>query len=332
MHIFFSVDNRFVPYLSVMLASMLEHAHGENRYVLHILHRDLSKDNREALKIQIAMDKRFSIDFVDVSDYLKGREFYTESRKDLNQSTYYRLMIPYIFPELDKAFYLDGDMVALTDIARLDLIKLDNKLLAAVRDYQGIADVYCPETEEKYYIRDTLGIENPDELIIAGLLILNLKEFRRCWSMEELLELAESREWKHHDQDILNVLSAGNKKILDAKWNILPDIGIYKYLPEELYNEWKNGSKCPYVVHFGGDRKPWKYPNIPYAHLFWKYAKFTLYNREIRAIRRKEFLHDDEFRKIYIEQLIVPYGSLRRAGVRKIWKSIRLLRRGATEV
>ena len=323
MNIFFSVDEGFVPYLSVMIASMMAHASDGNRYEMHILERGLDLECQRVLQKQVSEDSRFSLDFIDVGEYLEGKNFYTESRKDLNQSTYYRLLIPYLYPEMDRAVYLDGDMVALRDIARLDRTKLGENLLAAVRDYQGIANVYREETDEREYIEKTIGIKDPDELIIAGLLVMNLREFRKRWTFAELLEMASSREWRHHDQDILNVLSAGNKVLLDARWNILPDIGTYKRMPDWLYQEWKKGSRRPFVVHFGGDRKPWKYPNIPYAALFWKYARKSPFYKEICSRRKESFLHSSAFRRVFFEQLAVPVGSRRRAVVSKIWKSIR---------
>ena len=120
MNIFFSVDDKFVPYLSVMLASVLAHAKDGNRYDLYILGTGIRPEYQKMLQQQVKEDRRFSLEFVDVTAQLAGRQFYTESRKDLNQSTYYRLLIPYLYPEMDRAVYLDGDMVALTDIARLD--------------------------------------------------------------------------------------------------------------------------------------------------------------------------------------------------------------------
>lgn len=323
MNIFFSVDEGFVPYLSVMIASMMAHASEGNRYELHILEQELNPDYQRMLLRQIGGDSRFSLDFVDVGEYLSGRSFYTESRKDLNQSTYYRLLIPYLYPEMDRAVYLDGDMVALRDIARLDRVELGENLLAAVRDYQGIANFYREETDERDYIENVIGIKDPDELIIAGLLVMNLKEFRKRWALEELLDMASSREWRHHDQDILNVLSAGNKVLLDARWNILPDIGTYRRMPGWLYEEWKKGAERPFVVHFGGSLKPWKYPNVPYAALFWKYAKKSPFYKEILARRRGGLLHSSAFRRTFLEQLAVPVGSRRRAVISRIWKSIR---------
>ena len=330
MNIFFSVDEGFVPYLSVMIASMMAHASEGKRYDMHVLERGLDPECQRMLQEQVSEDSRFSLDFVDVGEHLSGRNFYTESRKDLNQSTYYRLLIPYLYPEMDRAVYLDGDMVALRDIARLDRTELGENLLAAVRDYQGISNVYREETDERDYIENTIGIQNPDDLIIAGLLVMNLKEFRKRWSLRELLDMASSREWRHHDQDILNVLSAGNKVLLDARWNILPDVGLYRRMPDWLYSEWKKGSVRPFVVHFGGELKPWKYPNIPYAALFWKYAKKSPFYKEICSRRRESILHSSAFRRVFFEQLVVPVGSRRRAAVSKVWKSIRSSRQEMT--
>ena len=53
MNIFFSVDEGFVPYLSVMIASMMAHASEGKRYELHVLESGLNPDYQRMLLRQI---------------------------------------------------------------------------------------------------------------------------------------------------------------------------------------------------------------------------------------------------------------------------------------
>jgi lipopolysaccharide biosynthesis glycosyltransferase len=66
---------------------------------------------------------------------------------------------------------------------------------------------------------------------------------------------------KHHDQDALNAIFAGNYKELSAKYNFIPmhtDVGIQR----------------PFIVHFA--EKPWYFFSaVPYREEYFCYLKKT---------------------------------------------------------
>jgi len=47
----------------------------------------------------------------------------------------------------------------------------------------------------------------------------------------------------------------------------------------------------PQIIHFNLASKPWLNEQVPYDHLFWKYAAGTGYEDDIKA-RRRAFLQD----------------------------------------
>jgi lipopolysaccharide biosynthesis glycosyltransferase len=282
--IIFSANDYFVPYTAVMIQSMMEYSHSDNEYHIFILHQDISLKIITMLEHQISEYSNFSIEFINVSEFIEGYNFFTGNRNDLTIEAYFRLLIPDLFQQYEKVLYLDGDMLCHTDIADLFAIRLDTKLLAAVRDLGAIRDYYRRRKRgkpDKGYGIST--VSNPDTYFNSGMLILNIRQFRETLPTKKLLEFAVSNSWKMHDQDVLNILCENRVLLLPLRWNfIYPNSNFEhdnyeKYLPDYLYNEYQNERNNPNIIHLAGSsRKPWEnWGNIPYFEDFWKYATRT---------------------------------------------------------
>lgn len=318
----FSSNDYFVPYMSVMLASVMTHASDEYFYEIILLHSGISEKNISNLKKQISTKKNFSFRLLNVSAQIQGCDFYTENKAFLTAETYYRLLAPFLLEEYDWAIYLDGDMVAMTDVAALAEVEVGQALVAAVRDFCGLTEVYDPELSRRSYMEQTLGIQRCDDYYIAGLLVMNLRAFRQEFSMEQMLELALSRKWECHDQDILNSLTQGRTKLLDARWNVLQDYGKHHLLPKELYQEWYFSLRNPHVIHYGGGMKPWRFPRVPRADCFWRYAKMSPFYEEIKTRQKQEWKENPRYRLKYCLQLLFPVGGRMRDGIKRITRPL----------
>ena len=112
--IFYACDNRFVKFTMVSIASILEHASPEYRYDFHVLHTDITPQTMEA--VYRMQRENVSICFDDVSDHLETISNKLPIRDYYTKTTYYRLFIAEMFPELDKAIYIDSDTVVCGDI------------------------------------------------------------------------------------------------------------------------------------------------------------------------------------------------------------------------
>ena len=304
-----SCNEFFVPYMSVMLASLVEHASAQNSYEIIVFHAGISQVLQDELFQQIKQYKNFSIRLLDVREQIKGFSFYTENRNSLTEETYYRLLAPYLLAEYEKAIYMDGDMVVLADVAKLHEIDLGSYLIGAVRDYCGLAEMYDANSYRRAYMESILNEENLDNYYVAGLLVMNLKQFRECFTMRELLEMATSREWEFHDQDVLNVLTQGRTLILDSRWNVLQNYGKHQLLPNLIYDEWKRSIQDPWIIHYGGHLKPWLFPRVPRAKYFWHYAVKTHFYNDIKHRKREEWRKNSLYRKKYLKQLFFPLGG-----------------------
>lgn len=271
--IFYASDSNYLPYLSVSLISLMKNANKNYKYNIYILHSGINKDEQQPI-LDLANDI-FNIEFVNVSERLNEVNGNLQLRDYYTGATYYRIFIANMFPNLDKAIYLDSDTIVLGDISKLYSYDLLDNYLGAISD-----KVVASHPVFQDYCKEVLGIL-PNRYINAGILLMNLKKFKEDDFYSKFKDLLiEYKFCVAQDQDYLNVLCKDKIKYLPYSWNTMPVGGENKMLPN--------------LIHYNLTMKPWHYADIPYAGLFWKYAKESSYIDDIRkefgnhTIERKE--------------------------------------------
>ena len=274
--IVFCSDNNFMPATSVAIQSILENANRENQYDIIVLHSKITPFIENTVKAMGDAAANVSIRFFDISFILEGSDFFVENRKTITQETYYRLFIPWLLSEEYKsALYIDGDIIVRRDIMPVFAHIQEGKLISAVRDYWGICNCYMPRDTRKSY-RKSIGLDHIDDYVISATILFNLALFRETYTLEDVLALATARQWRQHDQDVINILCKDAIHYLSVDWGWMSDCGNNHYLPDRLQNE-INEAVDPVIVHFGGDRKPWDDMYGAYDMDFWRYADHTPY-------------------------------------------------------
>lgn len=262
-NLFFSCDDHYVPFLAVTLASLKDNRDPARQYDVRILHTGLCQENRR--RIAALAEEKFGVEFVNISEKVRQFARQLHTRDYYSQSTYYRLFIPAMFPQLTKGLYLDSDLVLLGDVSRLYDTVLDDELAAAIPD--GIINT----TEHlALYAEKRLGV--PRKVYFnAGVLLMNLEKMRQMNFEKVFLELLNSVRFQvAQDQDYLNVICKNRVRLLDYGWNSMPT-GI--------------GPEVPELIHFNLDSKPWHRDDVRYGEYFWRYVPKSGYETEIRAIR-----------------------------------------------
>lgn len=280
----FAANDAFVPYMATMMYSVMVNGSKSNNYDFVVLQSDIGPQNQQKLHGMTEPFENVSLRIVDVTEQIEGYIFFVGNKENFTKESYYRLLIPELMEEYEKVLYLDGDMVALSDVAELYQTELGDCLLASSRDFCGMVEYYNPLTDLKKYRDEVLELKEPDDYFIAGMLLLNIPELRKLYSTEYLLKFATQRDWRQHDQDVLNVLCQGRTKLVSASWDVMvPE--FREHLPKELRGELEESIAAPRIIHFGGDMKPWLCMDAPFGEYFWRYAAQTPYIQEI--IRRR---------------------------------------------
>lgn len=251
-NLFFACDERYLPLLGTALASLKAHRDEKRAYDAYVLHTDIHPSRAREMRHRFE-EKGFSLTFRQVSrevarfvDRLHTRDYYSHA-------TYYRLLIPELYPKMKKALYLDSDILLRGDVARLFDTDLEENLVGAVPD--GFVN-HLPVLRR--YVENRVGIPVGVPYFNAGVLVMNLAEMRRIGFEETFVRLLSAVTFRvAQDQDYLNVICGGRVKFLPSVWNYMP----FKPAEEE-----------PMLVHFNLDSKPWQKDGVLYEEEFWACA------------------------------------------------------------
>lgn len=264
--LFFSCDDAYIPFLAVTLESLRTNCDPKRRYCLHILHTGVSPEN--IARITDAFDGGcFSVEFRDISTTVEMFSARLHTRDYYSRTTYYRLFIPELFPSLERALYLDSDLVVQGDISQLYDTELGDHLAAA------IPDTFIQREESlRLYATIRVGLDSCKSYFNAGVLLMNLRAMREYGFQRVFLSLLDAVKFNiAQDQDYLNVICKDRTVLLGTEWNTMP---FEAETPETK------------LVHFNLDNKPWHKDGVPYGGLFWHYADRCAYADDVRAVRR----------------------------------------------
>ena len=251
--VFFSTDDNYIPYLDVAIASLADNASKNYKYRIIVLNTGLESEN--ILKVKRHEHSDFVIDFINISESIKKIKNRFKNLYHFSIVTYYRLFIASLFPQYDKIVYLDCDLVTLGDISELYNVDLGDNILGAVPDQ------YVGNTNEfRLYAEKAIGV-NPDTYFNAGVLLINLKQFRKNNIEKKFTKFITEYDFDllDPDQAYLNYLCFGKTYALPNGWN---------KAPTEIPCE---GNKN--IVHYALYKKPWQYDDVIDGEHFWHYAK-----------------------------------------------------------
>lgn len=256
--VFLASDNRYAPFVATTIASMCDNT--KSFICFYILDDGISDINKKAIESLMVEFTNFSIEFItiDIDKYFKN----FKQTSTISKSMYSRFLIPELKPEINKAIYMDVDVIALDDINTLYNEDLENYILGAV--WEEHAETGLNIERKKY-----LGLPSNHKYFSSGGLLINCKKWREENIVPKLLEI-ENRyrdSLRFPDQDILNKYFANNYKQLSTKYCY---INQYYYFHE---------SHDVSIRHYNGIIKPWhiswKTDLMANVEDFWYYAKKT---------------------------------------------------------
>ena len=268
--IFFAVDDGYIPFLAVTLESLIENSSKEYKYEIKVLFTSVSEENKN--KILKYENSDIDIEFVDLNYYIEEIQEKLHTRDYYTKTTYYRLFIPNLYPQYDKALYLDSDITILGDISELYNEDLEENLVGAVPD-ASVGSI----KEFAEYVERVVGMADYKRYFNAGILLMNLKKMREFDFQSKFLYLLETMKFSvAQDQDYLNRICKGRTKILDEGWDVMP-------LPTDS----PRAEKDIKIIHYNLIYKPWHFDNVLYQDYFWNYAKKTEFYKDLLDMREK---------------------------------------------
>lgn len=254
--IYFASDKNYLPYLTVAVKSLIDHANSNADYRIYILTDDLTIDDITEMK---SFEKpNTKVEIVNVHNKIESIKNKLALRDYYSVSIYFRLFIPSLFPQYNKAIYLDSDIILNRDIAEMFNVNIGIKYLGAVLD-----ETVYSNKDFIYYVNEALDVSEK-QYFNSGVLLMNLAKFRQNNIEEDFYKWVNNYQFGAvaPDQDYLNITCKNSVKYLDLGWNKMP---MCEELPSEKLH----------LIHYNMFMKPWKYENIMFEDYFWKYAKQT---------------------------------------------------------
>lgn len=295
MNIITALNRKFIPYTVTMLTSL---GVNEKEHVdAYLLNSELTEDDIVEIK-----DALTSYD-MDVYSLAVDRNKFS-NRLPYNTmwsiETYYRLMCLELLPAyLDRALYLDGDMIINKSLSDLYHAQFEGAEIIACDDKSGLnsPESYGPKHKEMF----RQAYENGYRYFNAGVMLLNIEEMRKKYSFQTYLDAFEAWDYKMEapDQDILNWVHW--RKVFYANCIVYDLFARGAHNAHMSYEEVKESTA---IVHFGG-AKPWenKYFHFDIEKLWWDYAKLTPYYDSL-LIHFVESAMKDKTVEKYLSELI----------------------------
>lgn len=280
-NIIIASDHRYLCHATVTILSVLQNSK-TNRISFYFLDEGIGEENRIYLKKEISK-LNGCIQFIDIKKEM-FKEFPVSGH--IQQSTYYRIIAPYLLPVyLKKAIYLDSDIIVKADIDELFDIDIGSQIIGAVGE----------SPQELQRLLD-LGINN-EHYFNAGVLVIELAKWKEKKITDKVFKYIEENPNKliYWDQDALNAVLDGKWYQLEAKWNVQT-----KFFELETYKE-----RClnPAIIHFTTDVKPWHiYSTHPFKQLYLEYREKTRW-------RNVPLINKELLKKLHSGSKLILFGT-----------------------
>ncbi len=296
--VFLTINNSYAPYAAAAIHSLERNSDKNRYYRVIVLHDGLSLPNR--VRLRSLATRNVAIQFKKITHnlYLRAIVAYCARRQkgagDFFSSAvyYYRFFVPRLFPQYEKAVYIDSDTVLLGDVGELFDVELDeSEVIAAMADPKVTAI-----HEFKDYVDKAVGVPH-EEYVNDGVMLMNLKKLRKMKYLSTMINMIQEydADLVAPDQDYANVILQGKIHYIGEEWNMEPRTNLPKKTK---------------LVHFNLFNKPWHYKNVPCEELFWEAARGTGFYGDLR---RQQQAFDAGKRKAdhaKVEALIKKAGKL----------------------
>ena len=265
MNIVISCNDAYMIPARILIDSIAAH---DKDVVLWLIYDDVSEDNLAALKRQTD-EYRWEFHPVRTPDRFLSLASGLPCHLYFTKDMYYRLFVPWIMSDCERALYLDCDMLVRDSLEKLYLSDLGKNLVGAVQDV-GIS---AKEDVERLRLKG--------DYFNSGMQLLQLGLIREQMSEEKMLDQIRviSEEFKliYPDQDIFNKIYDSKIQEMGSEYNYYAITNI----SHKLRN--RNELKEAVIVHFLTSNKPWKNNYcLFYLKEYWNYLKKYLTREQQR--------------------------------------------------
>lgn len=246
-----AVDRNFISLVPTLFNSIIMNTPQEINFYLFA--KNLLTLDKKKLKKNVP--KRINLKIIDTTKLLPAITF--KLYEHITPSTMDRIFITSLLPKVDKVIYLDTDLVVNADLEELYSMPTSKKGISAREDwcknYKTLKEYIVKVNGASALKRIPKGAPINKKYFNAGVLVLDLKKLRQNKFEEKTKKLLK---WGFDDQILINIYAKSNYYKLDHSWNIFAN---------------KEDSQNGKIIHWAGDKKPWKDKNIKLKNYWNRY-------------------------------------------------------------
>lgn len=281
-------DGNFVPHLAAFIASVQDNLDKKRALDLIVLDGGIPPAERRLLERQFNSSGRGRISFLQCAHLFSDIPLHGPFRA----ATFYRLSLGELLANHRRVVYVDSDTIVLGDLTTLFDMDLEGNAVGAVPDVimKSFVAQGVPALKEAggapagLYLKQWVGLgKRVGEYFQAGLIIIDLDEFRRLNIGEDAYKDLLSKRYWFLDQDVLNKYLLGHVKFLDLSWNVVnASMDVIPGLENDVAAKVREVFAEPRMVHYAGhEAKPWNRPTAPLAHFYWYYLRRTYWYESV---------------------------------------------------
>ena len=279
-HVSYSLDEQLIYPTLISMLSGLDNCNKDNMIIYHLLLSHNFNITKFIIFESLKEKYEVKIYYYIIPNIFGSLGKWTEG----TDCVYYKILLPFIFPDYERMIYLDGDTLIRKDIFEMYNYPFNDNYILGYPFYTG-------------YVMKKHGIEKPSHYINGGCLLFNIKKMREDHKDIDLLSLTikNNSKWGFREQDSINYLFVNNSGFLPLKYGIymigsksvFNALSKYTYSPLNLTEGYK-AIEDPSVVHFSccwpkvwtnGTKNLFKNNEIclRYQKEFYNYAKKSKY-------------------------------------------------------
>lgn len=293
MNIYSCVDSKNISKIYVLFYSVFKNSKNFDKLKFYIL-----TDQYPEEKIPTFLKDKLKIGIIKFDNYWNkilndfNKNFYQNSNWCKSDLNFARFFIFEMFEEIDRAIYLDWDMIVQKDIFELkEYYKKDDIIVAKLENQDTLLKNIIKEPkklkmESFNLINKDFKINLMNQSFNSGFYIISKNHFelkRLSSFIRKLINYQKNFSFFRFGTQVIMNLFPFNFEFIDFKWNT------------------SNKDSSSYIIHWSGSEKPWKSKDIIWTNYF-----NSLYNlKEVQENKKnnnlkinKKFLTQKLFYKI----------------------------------
>lgn len=287
MNIYSSVDHKNIDKIIILFNSCYINCSRKNDLKFFLLVDKIPDDipyipsyMKDLITIkEVSYDKEWKELLMSFNEY-----FYKRSNWCNNDMNFARFLFFITFPEVDRAVYLDWDMIVQKDIYKLEesYNNYDNLVVADCNKQLLLSNIFI---REFMYSHSYISLFKKNKLqhhkvnnilklleipykdieklngFNAGFYIVSKTHFDEYFMKTFIMKLINIQKklscFNFGTQVVMNLLCINNRTWVDKNWNCLPKLDIINKLS---------------IIHWNGKDKPWKNNKLEENKIWWSYC------------------------------------------------------------